>query len=272
MLEVRMTNEYIGSDSWKETGPSMMKIVAAAFTITVLGLGSAGSARADEFNKLTILTFSQPVEIPGHVLPAGTYRFQLADTTGDRHIVQVFNADGSKIIASVMTISDYRLKATDQTVIRFNEVPRGAPEAIRAWFYPGNNVGQEFVYPKPRAMQLAKASKAVVPALAVDVTDDAELKTAPIVAVTPDAEEVPVTAVIQTSPPGERVVSSATVPADSSRSAGTRSVVQTDQSARNAGQLPKTASELPLIALLGLASLAVAFGLLFGTRATGSAV
>jgi hypothetical protein len=249
----------------------MMKIVAAAFTITVLGLGSAGSARADEFNKLTILTFSQPVEIPGHVLPAGTYRFQLADSTGDRHIVQVFNADGSKIIASVMTISDYRLKATDQTVIRFNEVPRGAPEAIRAWFYPGNNVGQEFVYPKPRAMQLAKASKAVVPALAVDVTDDADLKTAPIVAVTPDAEEVPVTAVIQTSP-GERVASSATLPADSSRSAGTSGVLQTDQSARNARQLPKTASELSLIALLGVASIAVAFGLLFGTRATGSAV
>lgn len=248
----------------------MMKIVAAAFTTAVLGLGSAGSARADEFNNLTILTFSQPVEIPGHVLPAGTYRFQLADSTGDRHIVQVFNADGSKIIASVMAIPDYRLKATDQTVIKFNEVPRGAPEAIRAWFYPGNNVGQEFVYPKPRAVQLAKASKAVVPALAVDVIDDAALKTAPIVAVTPDAEEVPVTAAIQTSP-GERIASSATVPADSSRSTGTSGVMQTDQSARSARQLPKTASELPLIALLGLACFAVAFGLLFGTRATSSA-
>jgi hypothetical protein len=74
----------------------MIRTVAAAFAMAVLGLGSAGSARADEFNKLTILTFSQPVEIPGHVLPAGTYRFQLADSMGDRHIVQVFNADGRK--------------------------------------------------------------------------------------------------------------------------------------------------------------------------------
>jgi hypothetical protein len=250
----------------------MIKTVAAAFAITVLGLGSAGSARADELNKLTILTFSQPVEIPGHVLPAGTYRFQLADSMGDRHIVQVFNADGSKIIATVMAIPDYRLKTTDQTVIKFNEVPRGSPETIRAWFYPGNNVGQEFVYPKARAMQLAKASKSVVPALAVDVADDAALKTAPIVAVTPDEKEVPVTAAIQTTPE-ERVATSATVPTGSSSVAGTTGIDQTDRSARHTRQLPQTASELPLIALLGFGFIAVAFGLMaFGKRATTSAL
>lgn len=189
------------------------------------------------------------------MLPAGTYRFQLADSMGDRHIVQVFNTDGSKIIATVMAILDYRLRTTDQTVIKFNEVPRGSPETIRAWFYPGNNVGQEFVYPKARAMQLAKASKAVVPALAVDVADDAALKTAPIIAVTPEEKEVPVTAAIQTTPE-ERV---ATVPTGSSV-AGTTGSDQTDRSARNTRQLPRTASELPLIALLGFGFIAVAFG------------
>jgi hypothetical protein len=113
----------------------------------------------------TTLTFSQPVEIPGHVLPAGTYVFRLADSLSDRHIVQVFNADGSRIIATVLAINNYRLTATNKTVISFNEVPRGSPEAIRAWFYPGNNFGQEFVYPKRRAVELAVASKAIVPAL-----------------------------------------------------------------------------------------------------------
>jgi hypothetical protein len=250
----------------------MMKTVAAAFAVAVLGLASAGSARADEFNKLTILTFSQPVEIPGHVLPAGTYRFQLADSTGDRHIVQVFNADGSKIIATVMAIPDYRLKTTEQTVIKFNEVPRGSPETIRAWFYPGNNVGQEFVYPKARAMQLAKASNAVVPALAVDVTDEVALKTAPIVAVTPDEKEVPVTAAIQTSPE-QRVATSATTPTGSSSVAGSSGIDQTDRSARNTRQLPKTASTLSLIALLGFASIAVALGLMvYGKRAADSTI
>jgi hypothetical protein len=171
-----------------------------------------------------------------------------------------------------MAIPDYRLRTTEQTVIKFNEVPRGSPQAIRAWFYPGNNVGQEFVYPKARAMQLAKASKAVVPALAVDVAGDAALKTAPIVAVTPEEKEVPVTAAIQTTPE-ETVATSATAPTGSSSVAGTTGIDQTDRSARNTRQLPKTASELPLIALLGFGFIAVAFGLMaLGKRATTSAL
>jgi len=250
----------------------MTKAVAAAFAIAVLGLASIGGVRADELNKLTILTFSQPVEIPGQVLPAGTYRFQLADSMGARSVVQVFNADGSKIIASVMAIRDYRLELTKQTVIKFNEVPRGSPGAIRAWFYPGDSVGQAFVYSKARAMQLAKASKVVVPALAVDVTDDAALKTAPIVAVTPEEKEVPVTTAIQTTPE-ERVATPPTAPAGSSSVAGSTGIDQTERSPRDTRQLPRTASALPLIGLLGFGLIAVAFGLMaFGKRATASAL
>jgi LPXTG-motif cell wall-anchored protein len=250
----------------------MMRTVAAALVITVFGLVSAPSARADEYNKKTVITFSQPVELPGRVLPAGTYVFRLADSMSDRHIVQVFTADESQILATLMAIPDYRLTPTDQTVIKFNEVRRGAPEPIRAWFYPGNTVGQEFVYPKARATELAKASKAVVPALAVDVTDVAALKTAPIVAITPEATEVPITAAIQTSP-RERVATLAMVPNGSSVT-GTTGVTQTGQPARrNTRQLPKTASALPLIALLGFASLGVASGLMvFRKRATATAV
>ena len=77
----------------------------------------------------------------------------------DRHIVQIFTADESQVLATLMAIPDYRLTSTDQTVIKFGEVERGAPEAIRAWFYPGNTVGQEFVYPKSRAMELATIAK-----------------------------------------------------------------------------------------------------------------
>jgi hypothetical protein len=248
----------------------MMKTVAVA--LAILGLASAGSARADEHNKQTILTFSQPVEIPGHVLPAGTYTFKLADSMSDRHIVQIFNADGSQIIATIMAIPDYRLTATDKTVIRFGEVPSGSPEAIRAWFYPGNTVGQEFVYPKPRAIQLAKAAKTVVPATALDVSDLDAMKTAPIVAITPDEKEVPVAAAIQTTAErnAQNVGHVATTPNSSSSVAGTTGVMTT---ARNAKHLPKTASALPLVVLLGLASIGVAFGLMaFGKYATRSAL
>jgi hypothetical protein len=242
-------------------------------TLSLLGMVSAVAVRADEWDKRTVLTFSQPVEVPGQVLPAGRYMFKLADSIGDRHILQIFSADGSQIIATVMTIPDYRLISTDQTVIKFYEMPRGAREAIRAWFYPGNTIGQTFVYPKPRATQLAKAAKAVVPALAIDVADVAALKIAPIVAITPEAEEVPVAAALQTSPV-ERIASVTTVPNGSSPLAGTTGVEQTGQSARrNARQLPNTASALPLIAWLGFGFIAVALGLMAaGKRATAKAV
>ena len=178
----------------------MKKAILMGLGLALVAMVAAPNARADEWNKKTILTFSQPVEIPGHVLPAGTYTFKLADSMSDRHVVQVFNADGSEIIATIIAIPDYRLKVTGETVIKFTEVPAGQPEAVRAWFYPGNSVGQEFVYPKRRAIELAQMTKAVVPALATD-TDDAEaLKTAPIVAVTPEEKEVPVAAAIQTTP------------------------------------------------------------------------
>ncbi|HZR26291.1 MAG TPA: hypothetical protein VFA59_22030 [Vicinamibacterales bacterium] len=237
------------------------KFVWLGLMVSLIGFVAVSSARADEWDKKTVLTFSQPVEIPGRVLPAGTYMFKLADSMSDRHIVQIFNADGSQIIATIMTIPDYRLKSTDETVIRFAEVPAGSPEAIRAWFYPGNTLGQEFVYPKSRAMQLARASKAVVPAIAVDVASADELKTAPIIAVTPEAQETAVTAAIQTTP----VANSA------SSTVGTTRARNDMTGPRQARHLPSTASTLPLIVFVGLGSLVAAFGLMLFSRRTTAA-
>jgi hypothetical protein len=241
----------------------MMKTVAVALALSGLAFASTGIARADEVDKKTSITFSQPVEIPGRVLPAGTYVFKLADSMTDRHIVQVFTADESQILATLLAIPDHRLTTTDQAVIKFGEVVADAPEAIRAWFYPGTSVGQEFVYPKSRAMQLAAMAKAVVPAIAVDVADLDALKTAPIVAITPEAKEMPIAAVIQTTP-NEPIANVATTP-NSSSTVGAAGVTET---ARTARELPKTASALPLIIVFGLGSIGVAFGLMaFGKRA-----
>ena len=231
------------------------KAILMGLTVSVVGLVSVSSARADEWDKKTVLTFSQPVEIPGHVLPAGTYTFKLADSMSDRHIVQVFNADGSKIIATVMTIPDYRLTSTAKTVIKFDEVPAGSPEVIRAWFYPGNTIGQEFVYPKSRAAQLARASKAAVPAIAVEVASVDDLKTVPIVAVTPEEKETAVSAAIQTTPV-------ATVTNGSSSMTGTTGTT----GRRHTRQLPKTATTLPLIMGLGLGCIGLAVGLMMFAR------
>jgi len=215
-----------------------MKIVNTVLVVSalaLLGAVSAPGARADEWNKKTVMTFNQPVEIPGQILPAGTYTFKLLNSPSDRHIVQVFNADGSQLIATILTINDYRLKPTGRTVVKFAEQPGDAPDALKAWFYPGDNFGQEFVYPKTRAIELATALKEPVPALPMDSTD---LSTVAIVAVTPEQTEVPVTEVVQTSDP----VADDPAPAPAVETA----------------ELPKTASALPLIALLDLASLGAA--------------
>lgn len=216
----------------------IVKIVLVVAALSMLGAMSLSSARADEWNKKTVITFNQPIEIPGQVLPAGTYTFKLAQSLSDRHIVQVFTADGMRIIATVLAINNYRLQATDKTVVKFAERSGDRPEALKAWFYPGDNFGQAFVYPKERAIQLALATNEAVPALAVETTD---LQTVPIIAVTPDEKEVPVAEAIQTAPPVAEEKTAAPV--------------------AETQQLPRTGSPVPLIALLGLASLGVAFTL-----------
>ena len=126
-----------------------MNIKKTAFVIVALAALAAGvpsRAGADQLDKRTYLTFSQPVSIPGKVLPAGTYTFQLFDSASDRHLVQVFNRKGTQLIATIRAIPDHRLTATGDTVVVFGERPVGIVKAITHWFYPGDTEGQEFVY------------------------------------------------------------------------------------------------------------------------------
>ncbi len=228
-----------------------VKAITCLLALTLFGVMLLPSARADQWNKKTVVTFSQAVEVPGKILPAGTYTFQLLDSPADRHIVEIFNADGSQIIVTTLAINDYRLRPTGKTVMTFNETPGDAPEALRAWFYPGDNFGQEFVYPRARAIQLAQITNVIVPAVTVDTVDDNTLKTAPIVAITPDQKEVEVAAVIQTTPP---VVAAVTPAPVAVAPAAVAPVAQTQE-------LPQTASPLPLIALLGGLFISLAIGL-----------
>jgi LPXTG-motif cell wall-anchored protein len=228
-----------------------VKTIFAVLSLTLLAVTLTPGARADEWNKKTVLTFSQPVEIPGQILPAGTYTFVLLDSPADRHIVQIFNADGSHIIATVLAINNYRLRPTGDTVVKFAERAGDNPEALKAWFYPGDNFGQEFVYPKQRAIELAVIVKEPIPALAADT----DIKVVPIVAETPEQKEVPVADAIQITPPAAEAVTPApvvqeTTPAPAVETAPAP-VVETQQ-------LPQTASQLPLIMLLGLSAIGAA--------------
>jgi hypothetical protein len=107
-------------------------------------------ARADTWDKKTIVTFSDSVEIPGQVLPAGTYVFKLTNSLSDRHIVEIWNGDETQILATIQAIPNYRVDRPERTILEFDERPGDSPMALHTWFYPGDNTGQEFVYPRYR--------------------------------------------------------------------------------------------------------------------------
>jgi hypothetical protein len=126
---------------------NVKKSVSIALLSGAIGTWSPSSAGADESNQLTYLTFSQAVTIPGHVLPAGTYTFRLADPSSGRRIVQILNQAGTQLIATLLTAEDYRPTPTDDTVITFGKRSGNAAPSITQWFYPGGSEGHEFIYP-----------------------------------------------------------------------------------------------------------------------------
>jgi hypothetical protein len=158
---------------------------------------------ADVWNQKTKVAFSEPVEVPGDVvLPAGTYTFSLLGSKSNRNIVRISNADGTEVYATILAIADKRLKPTGETVIKFAERPVGDPVALRAWFFPGDVYGHEFVYPHDEAMKLAKANNESVFSTHSDLTpymkepfksekdrDAQKMKKAPVKSVQPTGQE-----------------------------------------------------------------------------------
>lgn len=225
------------------------KTLATIFCLAVLCAVAVPTARADDWNRKTIITFSGPVEVPGvgaQILPAGTYVFKIVDSQSDRHIVQIFDKDEKHVFTTILAIPNYRLKPTDKTVITFRERPAGQPEALRAWFYPGRTFGEEFVYAKPRAIELAKELNE--PVLSTPIELNAApveaLKTAPVEAVAPTGEPVELAQVVEAPPAAAEPVQMA------------------------AAALPKTASPLPMIALFGLLALGGGWALSMASKRT----
>lgn len=157
---------------------------------------------ADVWNQKTKVTFSEPVQLPGEVLPAGTYTFSLLGSKSNRNIVRISNADGTETYATILAIADKRLKPTGETVIRFSETRPGDPMALRAWFFPGDVYGHEFVYSHDEAVKLAKANNQSVMSTSSDLTpymkeqfksekdrDAKTMKNAPVKSVQPTGQE-----------------------------------------------------------------------------------
>jgi hypothetical protein len=209
-----------------------------ALTSLAAVMAFAPTARADEWNKKTILTVKETIQLPNTVLPPGTYTFKLLDSLSDRHIVQVFDKDGMHLVTTVLAIPNYRLQPTEKSEFAFWEVPAGNPPALRAWFYPGDNFGQEFAYPKNMSTQIAASANMAVPTTTA-VTPE-EMKTAPIIATPPAFVAAPEPVVAAVEAPKEVAVE-----APPPLPTGPVTPVE----------LPHTASSFPLIGFLGLISM-----------------
>jgi hypothetical protein len=211
------------------------KAVALGLSFTFAAMFFTPEVRGQDDNfylRRTIVTFNQQFEIPGRFLPAGTYTMELMESQPYRHIVRFLNADRTRVIATVLAIPNERLEPTNKAVLMFEERPINSPEALKAWFYPGDTFGHEFVYPKRRAVELARETKEPVLAFETEpepITTE-EMVSAPVVAETPAAEELEL-----------------------------KEAVELPVLVAQAQEVPKTASIIPLIALAGGSLLLAAF-------------
>ena len=235
----------------------------------------AVGARADDNDRLTYMTFSGPVQLPGVTLAAGTYTFKMADLSGSKHVVHVFTKEESpKLITTLMTIPNQRLDPVTDTLIMFQERPAGSPQAVKAWFYPGRSIGEEFIYPKQQAVEIAQANNTSVLSSDGDTvgrisssgsfeqdstssttTADASTTTTTRSAAADErTTTAPAPVVVAPAPVAEaEVVSPAPVVRQEPRPVGTAGQV--------ARSLPRTASPLALFELISLLSIAGGTGL-----------
>jgi hypothetical protein len=217
------------------------RVTTAIFAAAVGMVAVAPRAGADQWNKLTYITISEPVEVPGAVLPPGRYVFKLVDSQSDRHIVTVQNDRQNHTYATILAVPDYRTVPTGKTVFTFRETPAGQPKAVREWFYPGDNFGQEFVYHKKftQVAQVNRQTEAPPPPPAAEAP-------APV----PPAEVAE-----NTPPPPPEPAPQAEPPAPAPQP---EAAPEAPVSAPNT--IPQTAGNVPLLALLGFGSIGLALG------------
>jgi len=244
--------------------------------VAVVSMAGVGIVAADEWDKKTIITTDEPMQLPNMMLQPGTYVVKLADSGSNRHIVQFFDKDEKHLVTTVLAIPNQRLRLTGKSVFAFWEVPAGQPKALRAWFYPGDNFGQEFAYPRQEAAKItASNSGANVPLddQSTAGTADSNKDSAAAAAEPAPAEPAPVAASEPAPAPAPVEVAAAQQAAPAPPAVTQEPVTQTptadpasdaqriSQTPQQPDSLPKTASNLPWLALIGLLSIVGALAL-----------
>jgi len=243
-----------------------MSLKAFAATLGLAGLVLTPAAMADQWNKKTIITINEAVQVPGKVLQPGKYVMKLMESPSNRHIVQIFNEREDQLQTTVLAIPNYRLQPTGKTEFQWWETPAGHPKALRAWFYPGDNFGQEFAYPKTEAMVIAKTTTENVPTTYAE--KEADLATARVGTVDKAGTEMELdrktysrtdgaqpTQQVAAAPATEQVAAAPVTeqPAQIAQNRATPAPAPVEGS--RGRSLPRTASPIPMASLAGLLAL-----------------
>jgi hypothetical protein len=259
------------------------RVFGLACAVAVFACLMAAPVSAQPLDKRTLFTFSGPVTLPGVTLPAGQYLFRLADPNSSSKVVQVLNAEGTKPFGLFFTIPAERLEPASTPEVRFMETASGTPAAIKTWWYPGERRGYEFIFPKEQARRLAMAASQPVLTTDAQTTTTEQTNTAELSRVGSSGNETDVNASaaptaatpIGTTQEGQIASSSISIPTPSIPAVGSAPVTQTASSQTSATQtgspktnstqsgpaqatrtqLPRTASQLPLIAMVGTVTL-----------------
>ena len=265
---------------------STSRIVAVLSMVLLVGGLIVATANAQLANQKTYFTFAHEVELPGGVtLPPGKYTFRVADTASGRFIVQILNEDGSKMLASIMTITaPNRLEPSEDSLITFGEASAAAPQPVRYWYYHGQYTGHEFVYPKDEAERIARETRTRVASTETSVTDATSLEEAEVVTVEPSGEVI-VESTTQTdiesttaqdTTTDEQATASVTgtsgqIEQESTVTGASGQIREESQVTRNRtprNELPRTATFDPLVGMIGLMSLGGFIALRMRTRDT----
>ena len=195
----------------------LLKGIGITICLLVFCLLVAPKAKANEQSNQTVVTFAVPVEVPGvsaQTLPAGTYLFKALESSPDRDIIQVSNPDGSHVFTTLLAVPNSRLKAPDLITVMFTNRPAADTQALKAWYCPGRIWGDQIVYEKPRAIQLAKETSETVLSTSVVLANSSVevLKTAVIEAVSPTGETVAMAQVVDAPPVVAPALAVAVVP------------------------------------------------------------
>ncbi len=232
----------------------LMTTACAAMLLTMSATPTF--AQGQPMDSRTEFTFKQPVELPGVTLPPGTYVFRFVDGTTGKRVMQVQAKDASsKTYGMFMTINAVRPRASDDAELRFLETPAGQPAAVKTWWYPGNTIGREFIYPRSQALRLAKATNTTVLMTKTETKGNDQVQTADLAYVSPTGQETGLTdeqlvaAAANTPPVGVSTEQAST----SAQSTSAPRATQEGTVART--RLPRTSTPMAGIGLLGMISL-----------------